>query len=218
MGSISLDRQTRRIRIDDMPGIRMGSRIQRLSDDAPVWSVAAFTGRLVELSGATAPAVLTAAVRLAREAQAEREPVAWITRVGTVFFPPDVAEHGIDLAALAVVRAPDELSIGKAAYTLVRSGAFGLIVLDMGRDAWMPIPTQARLVRFAQLRDTAVVCLTVKGSGTPSLGSLVSLRGEVRRKRIGGDVFSYEVEILKDKHRAPTWAHREECRGPVGLP
>ena len=219
MGVVVSDKRTIRARLHaaELPGVKLASTLHR-REESPNWSVAAFTGRLVELSGDDAPAVLTAAVRLIRNAQSEGEPVAWITRAESSFFPPDVIEHGVDLDALAVIRVPDTPSIGKAAYTLIRSGAFGLLVLDMGREAELPIPTQARLVRFAQLREAAVVCLTIKTAEDPSIGSLVSRRGEVHRKRMGGDLFTYEVEILKDKHQAPTWTYREECRGPVGMP
>ena len=47
------------------------------------------------------------------------------------FFPPDAAEGGVDLDALLVVRARDLSSMASAADQLARSGAFGLLVVDL---------------------------------------------------------------------------------------
>ncbi|MDB4956571.1 MAG: hypothetical protein JWO36_4140, partial [Myxococcales bacterium] len=71
------------------------------------WGLAAMRGRLVELSARGASATLTAAIELVVEAQTQSEPVAWLTLADGTFYPPDVAESGVDLAALVVVRAPD---------------------------------------------------------------------------------------------------------------
>ena len=201
----------------NLPGLVSASSLDRHSDVPPSWNCAALAGRLVELSGADAPAVLTLSVALVRDAQQHGEPVAWMTTQESTFFPPDVAEHGVDLGALVVVRLPDVHAVPRAAATLARSGAFGLLVLDLGKDATVPMPLQARLVKLAQQRKTAVVCLTCKPSDTSSIGSMVSLRGEARRVKTSGDSFTCEVHVLKDKHRAPMWMHREEYRGPVGL-
>ncbi len=56
------------------------------------------------------------------------------------------------------------------------------------------------------------------GFGVPgALGSLVSLRGIVRRTRTGEDRFECEIRFAKDKRRAPGWRVAETCRGPSGL-
>ena len=100
----------------------------------PVWSSAELSGRLCELSTVgSAPAALTAAFGLVLDAQRAGEPTAWVTTTADTFFPPDVAASGVDLTALIVVRVPDTRTAGRAADRLLRAGAFGLVVLDLGR-------------------------------------------------------------------------------------
>ena len=75
----------------------------------------------------------------------------------------------------------------------------------------------SRLLGLAQKHATAVVFLTDKPSKAPSLGSLISLRGQTRRRRTGPDEFNCELQVLKDKRRSPGWIHTEVCGGPAGL-
>ena len=70
------------------------------------------------------------AASLAWKAQLRGEPVAWILARPSSFFPPDLHAGGIDLEALAVVRVPDAAAAARAADKLLRSGAFGLVLLD----------------------------------------------------------------------------------------
>src|SRR6266404_1707994 len=66
------------------------------------WGLSALRGRLVEISARGASAALTCATELVIEAQAQGEPVAWVTLATGSFYPPDVADSGVDLAALVV--------------------------------------------------------------------------------------------------------------------
>jgi recombination protein RecA len=183
---------------------------------ASSWSYAALAGRLAELSGTGASALLTAAFGLVLEAQQAGDPVAWVTSRASSFFPPDAAEGGVDLDALAVVRVDDSLQAARAADQLLRSGGFGLVVLDL---AWgpgevrVPPPLQTRLGGLAQKHAAAVLALTAKGPDRPSLGSLVSVRAEALR----GPGPTCEVRVLKDKRRGPGETRREACRAPAGL-
>lgn len=194
-----------------------------------LWGLPQIAGRFVELSGTGATAALTAAFGLVLEAQCRQEPVAWISLPASTFFPPDAAAGGIDLESLAIVRVRDAHTAARAANQLVRSGSFGLVVIDLGpkpapggffeRDrkneyASIPMPFQTRLVGLAQKHDTAVVVLTEKPAQVGSLGSLVSLRAEVRRSPTGHRI---ELEVLKDKRRGPGQFHQETCRGPAGM-
>ena len=91
-------------------------------------------GKLVEVSGSRACARLTTAVSVVRQAQIEGETTAWIQPAGGPLYPPDLHEHGIDLAALAVVQVPAHArqhGLLRAAELLLHSGAFGLVVLDL---------------------------------------------------------------------------------------
>ncbi|MDR5683723.1 MAG: recombinase A [Armatimonadota bacterium] len=173
-------------------------------------------GRLVEVSGAGEGIGLTLAFGLAWDAQRRIEPVAWVTTADNSFFPPDAAQTGVDLQSLVVVRLCDPRSVGRAADRLVRSGAFGLVVLDLGR-ADLPVPLQARLAGLAHRHLSAVVCLTEKSGEAPSLGPLISLRVQGRRQIVAPGRFRCEARVVKDKRRGPTWEHVEDYVGPDGL-
>jgi recombination protein RecA len=188
---------------------------QRL-EPVPDWRLPTVAGPLVEVSGSQESAALTLAFGLVRDAQRRVEPVAWVTAANSSFFPPDAAQTGVDLGALVVIRIGDPQSLGRAADRLARSGAFGLVVVDLGR-ADLAIPLQARLAGLAQKHFAAVVCLTEKASEAPSLGSMVSLRLQGWRQIVTPGRFRCEGRVLKDKRRGPTWAHVEECVGPDGL-
>jgi recombination protein RecA len=181
------------------------------------WRLSALAGRLVEISGNQAGACLTLVFRLVLEAQRRAEPAAWIGRRESCFFPPDAADLGVDLAALPVVRAPDPLGAARAADLLLRSGAFGLVVLDFGADARLPLHAQSRLTGLARQHGTALICITEKEADRPSLGPLVSLRAHTARIRQQEDRFLCEARALKDKRRGPGWTHEEICLGPDGL-
>lgn len=178
------------------------------------WDLPEVAGRLVEVSGRGAPACLTAAFALVLDAQRRGEAVAWIALPGSTFYPPDAASGGVDLRAVAVVRVPDPVGAATAADELLRTGALGLVVVDL-EDVRPDVPAAAvaRLAGLARKHDTAVVFLTRKGADDPSLGSLVSLRAEARRTGRAG----LEVRVLKDKRRGPGRTHREACHGPAGL-
>jgi recombination protein RecA len=183
------------------------------------WTRAQLAGRLVEISGMGAVASLTAAVGLVIEAQLDGDPVAWIGLPASTFYPPDLADQGVDLEALVVVRAPSVEHAGRAADRLLRSGGFGLVVVDLGpggKDAALPIPLQGRLVGLAQRHDAVILCLTEKPGESASLGSMVSLRTEALRAR-DGERFTVTIRALKDKQRGPGWTHDEPARGPAGL-
>lgn len=182
----------------------------------PKLSLEQLTGRLVELSAVGAVATLTAAVGLVLEAQTAGEPVAWIGLPPTTFYPPDLADSGVDLDALVVVRAPDPIAAARAAERLLRSGAFGLVVLDLGACGDVSMAHQGRLVSLAQQHDAAVVCITEKAADAASLGSLVSLRVEALRQRDDAG-FRCTLRALKDKRRGPGWSLSEVLRGPAGL-
>ena len=192
-------------------------RQRRGSEEAEArWGLDGMRGRLVELSARGATATLTAAIEIVAEAQLQSEPVAWLTLTDGTFYPPDVAESGVDLAALVVVRTPDAMAMARAAERVLRSGAFGLVVLDLGKSGDLSMQIQGRLVTLAQTHDAAVVCLTEKADDTASIGSLVSLRAEARRIR-DRDGFEIKVRALKDKQRGPGWTHAMRRRGPAGF-
>ncbi len=197
---------------------RLGESLEPTPTEAPAWSRAELAGRLCELSAGVDGVLLSVGMGLVTDAQKDGEPVAWVSASHATFFPPDAAACGVDLAALVVVQVNDGPTAGRAADVLLRSGAFGLVVLDLGTSAAMPTPLQGRLVQLALKHDTAVVCLTTKKPDDASLGSLVSLRGQaVRRRSRDGRRFTCRLTTLKDKRRGPGWTWQEVRHGPDGL-
>ena len=194
--------------------------------DLPLWQLSDLTGRLVELSGRQAAARLTAACGLVLEAQLCGDRAAWITFEQSAFFPPDVAAGGVDLESLPVVRIGDARAAGRAAEHLVRSGGFGLVVVDLSSETArtrpdpsphsLSVPLLTRLLALARAHHAAVLLLTKKLPDAASLNSLISLRADAQWCARAGR-YDVCVRALKDKRRAPGWHHVEACRGTVGM-
>lgn len=179
-------------------------------------------GRLVELSGEGSCARTTTAVAAVLEAQCEGETVAWIQPRAGRLFPPDLAQSGVDLDALVVVRIPDRVGpygLCRAAELLLRSGAFGLVLLDMCEAVPPPHDSawQGRLLGLARQHQSRLVVLTQKPMQAASLGPLVSLRLESTRARVGVGTFVVEHRALKNKAGAPLPTTEDLRRGPWGL-
>jgi hypothetical protein len=197
-------------------------------------------GRLVEISGVGASARHTTAVALVRQAQLEGETTVWVQPAGGPLYPPDLAESGVDLAALVVVHVPEDrgqVGLARAAELLLRSGAYGLCVVDLsvleatcpsGQEhsdmsvkparpprlkgsAW-----QARLAALARMHHSRVVVLTRAAVDRASLGPMVGLRIDPRRERRASGLFAVRPEVIKHKG-APLHAAAALRRGPWGL-
>lgn len=177
------------------------------------WGWDEMAGRLMEFSGAPgASGVLSAAMRWVAEAQRRGEPVAWVTSQESSFFPPDAAEGGIDLQSLVVVRVPEMAEVARAAESLARSGAFGLVVLDLvpsssgtSRVANPAPPLLNRLQGVARAHETLILFMTEKAEEELSVGPLVSLRAEVsigNRCEDSGD-FWLHSRVIKNKCGPP---------------
>jgi len=196
------------------------------------WSFEALAARVSELCAVGAGASLTAAAWILREAQRLGEPAAWVGAGGSAFYPPDLHDFGVDLAALAVVRVPGAVPAARACEHLLRSGAFGLVVLDLAdvasgsprggsaRSAARSLLPPAALTRLAALcrrHHAALICLARGDGEISSLGSFVSLRGRAAAATTVDGRHRLEVRILKDKLHGPGWSHTETCRAPDGL-
>ncbi len=195
----------------------LSSALQTSTLQPPQWRHAELVGRLVELSGQSA---LTVAMGAVLNAQRLGEPVAWVSAGGPLFYPPDVAEGGVDLTALIVVRVQGCEAAARASDKLLRSGAFGLIVLDLGARVDVSMGLQARLAKLAMKHAAVALVVTEQqektGQGT-ALSSLVSLRCTARRKWIAGDRYRCQIQAVKDKRRGPAWSDEEELRAPAGV-
>ena len=179
-------------------------------------------GKLVEISGGYGSARMTAAVSIVLHAQQQGETAAWVQAKGGSLFPPDLRESGVDLESLVVVHVAcerDAYAIPKAAELLLRSGGFGLVVLDLTlrvqplvQGAW-----QGRLLSLAREHQSRVVCLTDTPGQGASLGPLIALRIEVRRTRLGPGLFSLHPQLLKNKLGYPFETAEQTRRAPWGL-
>ncbi|MBI5506139.1 MAG: recombinase A [Deltaproteobacteria bacterium] len=185
---------------------------------APAWDLPELAGRLTELSarpGATA--LLSWAADLLWKAQQREEPAAWVSAHAAPFFPPDFAAAGIDLAALPFIRTNDAAAAARAADKLLRSGAFGLVIVDLGAGALLPTPLLGRLLGLARAHNAAVVFIAEERSDATSLAPIISLRLTTSRRRVAPDRFACTIEAIKDKRRGPGWTLTEHLRGPAGL-
>jgi len=181
------------------------------------WCLATFAGRFTEISGSSASASLTLVSQLVLETQKQHEPVAWITTRKSTFYPPDAAEAGIDITAVAVIRGVNNIVAARTAEHLMRSGAFGLVVFDLGADTHLPQHAQSRLAGQARRHHAALICITEKDSHQPSLGSLISLRAHTERLPQTNRRFRCRATVLKDKQCGPGWNYEAFCHGPDGL-
>jgi recombination protein RecA len=199
-------------------GETVGPALRDTPDPSPPpFGAAALAGRLVELSGTGAVSSLSLACSVLREAQERGDPVAWVGTTHSVFHAPDVEEGGVDLAGLVVVWVPRVADVGRAADRLVRSGAFGVVVMDLGTEGFLPPPLESRLAGLALRHATTLLCLTDKPASSPSVGALTSLRAESHLFRLAPGQFQCGLTALKDKRHGPGWSHAETRRGPQGL-
>lgn len=196
------------------------------------WNLESLAGGITEISGPAPAAGLTAAARLVREAQERGEPAAWIAAGGSLFYAPDLHDWGVDLAALPVAQVNGAVAAARAAECLLRSGAFALIVLDLGRadgvtptrdpgrftrSAALPTAVQVRLAALCRRHEAALLLLAQKSEGMPPIASMAILRAEGTVRKTGFDRFTFELRVVKDKRQGTGWTHEEVLRGPDGL-
>jgi recombination protein RecA len=206
---------------------RQPAAIPTLPEPRPAtrrWGLEAVAGAVAEINANGAAAGLTAARQLLREAQEKGEPVAWIAAGDSFAYAPDLHAGGVDLDALPMIRVPGAVAGARAAEHLLRSGAFGLVVLDLERCSGPrsagPRITSAAAVRLAALcrrHQAALVVLARKPAGGDPVVPLASLRVESKLRRKAFDRFTCRLQILKDKRQGTGWSHEEICRGPDGL-
>jgi recombination protein RecA len=174
----------------------------------------------VDLSSRESSALLTTACRLVLDAQQNGDCVVWISLAGSTWFAPDVADLGIDLDALIVVRVDGVPQAARAADEIARSNAFGLLVLDLGGDRSgdrLPAAALTRLSGLALNQDLAIVFLTSKPADAPSISALISLRGDTGLVRCGAGEYRTVIRVVKDKRDGPGAVHEEVCRAPAGV-
>lgn len=165
-----------------------GAAAAESGDEAttPLGQLAA-PGRMIEVSGVGAAARHTTAAALVRQAQLDGETTVWIQPQGGSLFPPDLADAGVDLQALVVVHVPrdrGEVGLARAAELLLRSGAVGLVVIDLSEP---PCPEdQVQKDRSEGPRSSAAVAGGVSGAWRGPKLRAARLRGEAWQARLAG--------------------------------
>lgn len=170
----------------------------------------------MELQADGSGASLSLVFELLWEAQRAGEPVAWVAATPTIFSPVDASECGVDLGALAVVRVRSVVSAARSAERLLRSGGFGVVVLDLGPSPQLPVAVVGKLVKLAQHHDAVVIGLTGARRGA-SLGAMVSLRMRTSRERLEAGTYRCGIEVLKDKRGGRGWRSESRWTAPPGL-
>ena len=130
-------------------------------------------------------------------------------------FPPDLAARGVELGAVAVIRAGGETGSLTAAEWLAGSGAFGLLVVDAEGRWNVSDSSLGRIQKLAERSQCAVVFLTRKQRHEPSLGSRISVRGLVTRS--GTAPFNVDIRTVKDKRSNSSTRQRRQYNGPPGM-
>tara|TARA_B100001750_G_scaffold233376_1_gene233529 strand:- start:2342 stop:3052 length:711 start_codon:yes stop_codon:yes gene_type:complete len=141
---------------------------------------------LVEVVGRLAASVM---VDVLAASQRAGEPVAWVSADGTLPHPSDLRGAGIDIDALAVIRA-DSSRAARVVELLLTSGGYGAVALD-GSPA-LPDKVVARLRAICRRHRTRLLVAPL--GGTASLGATVSLRLRAER-----DARGVSLDWSKDK-------------------
>jgi recombination protein RecA len=196
--------------------VRASSLVRSSEEIDPRFTLQAVRGRLCELRDASASAALSALVELVWQAQCQGEPAAWIHGGTAGLHVGDLINVGVDPAALVIVRLWKEADALRAAERLLRSGAFGVLVLDLRQTNALGAPEAGRMGRLAETYQTAVVVLSAQPLSVAA-GSLVSLRLTVHRKRLPDGRFQRTFEILRDKQYGQQSIQHDEVSGPDGL-
>jgi recombination protein RecA len=179
------------------------------------WTWSALRGRLGELWTGPGGAALSQLVDWAWQAQRAGEPVAWVHGHTADLYAEDLWENGVDLGALAVVRLADARAVLQAAERLVRSGGFGLVVLDVPQlEPWTGVES-GRLARLAAAHGVAVVVLQ-SGRRLQTPPPMVSWRAQVRRQRLAEGGFARVVEVQRDRRGPVGTGPVVRVEGPVG--
>lgn len=178
---------------------------------------ASLRGQLTEISSHRGHPSVTLAMELLSQTHQAGEPAAWIGPSTSLFYPPDAGGWPIDWQALALLRIDDAHQAARGADKLLRSGAFGLVVVDVAGRADLPSPLLGRLLRLSENHDSAVLFLTQKRAESPSLSSLIALRAQARWTQTDPHRLHAHFAVLKDKRRGPGQKIQEVYDGPLGL-
>lgn len=169
----------------------------------------------MEISGS---GQLTLVSTLLGEAQQAGELCGWVTTTQHTVFPPDLERNGIDLSLLYFFWLENPAGATKALEYLLRSEAFGLLVLDMAKHHSIPDGISGRLMRLASKVGCGVVALSALQEKPRSIfGSLTSLRLDTKLRGRPGGAFEVILTAERDRSAAPRWRRQMVCNAPPGL-
>jgi hypothetical protein len=179
------------------------------------WQFEDLVGILSEISEESACGAVSFVAEIILQAQYRNEPAAWVAGSSSAWFPPDLSYRGVDLAAVAVIRAGGEAESLTAAEWLVRSGGWGLVIVDAGGEWKASDASLGRIQKLAERARCAAVFLTRKPPHEPPLGSRISLRGCVAKA--GTDPSRVVITTTRDKRSNTSTQVRRHYHGPPGL-
>ena len=104
----------------------------------------------------------------------------------------------------------------RAAEHALRSGAFGLVVVDFERPGEVKPGRLGTLNRLVALQHALVVFLNAAGKEN-ELGSLIAVRLAARLQRSGPNNFVCTVRATKDKRAPEGWGEEVVFHGTDGL-
>jgi recombination protein RecA len=177
-------------------------------------------GQVVELCGSAASGRTRLALRAVAEAQRALRLAAYVDGAGELY-PPALSALGIDAARLLWVRPPGPSAVGHtsahlgwAALQLLRSGAFGCVVLDLTHTGHR-LSTQASKRLLDAAAHSGGLLLLLTQDETPGDGSLRlkltagprAVRLEVMRSRQG--VTARQADIPYEALGASPFFHAE---------
>lgn len=177
-------------------------------------------GQVVEVSGATSSGKATLAFAVCQRALEAGQAAAWVDAGAQAggFWPLVAVEQGVPTERLLVVRVAGAAAALRAAHILLSSsGAVAVVVVDLPPGA---APRERELValqRLAERSSTALLFLTARGAGAPSLGAQVALRLHVARRGGGATGARLSVSVLRHKQGASQREAEEIAHGPDRL-
>ncbi len=135
-------------------------------------------GKLTEVSGPPASGKTALVLRFVSHALSLGEPTTYLDVMRSLDLQ-SCERAGVSLQRLLVVRPPSLQAAFQSAEELLRSGGFGLVVLDLAgmiRKRAISLPSLFRLSRISKEVDATVLLLTDAVPGASGFGSTISLR------------------------------------------
>jgi recombination protein RecA len=185
------------------------------------FDMAGLSGRVVEFSSWHQPACVSLSALFILECQKLKRGRAWIvpgnSADASVFYPPDIISAGIDCSSLPILKAESAVDGFGLTERLLRSGGFGIVVLDLYAEKNQKRYSLGRLHNIAQRHDGLVLCLTRSQPGHPSLDPMVFVHVHVSVQSIGRNRNRLSAVIQKDKTGSPGKCLEWIYESPPGL-